>query len=149
MADTETVVSALNRVLGDTYVLYAKTHSYHWNVTGANFSSLHTLFETQYTEMWQSLDDIAERIRALGAYAPTSTRLMAEASAIEETDNDVPSANTMLRNLVADHKIWVQGAEDALEIASDAADAGTEDLLTPLISAHEKMMWMLNSSIGD
>lgn len=149
MATTETVAQKLLQVLGNTYVLYGKTHSYHWNVTGARFHALHNLFEEHYRAMWESLDDIAERIRTLGVTAPLSTREMAEASSIKENDNAVPSADTMLQNLVSDHTTWLEDAEGALDEASDVGDTGTEDLLSTLIAAHEKMRWMLKSSIDD
>lgn len=143
------ITKALTRVLGNSYVLYMKTHSYHWNVTGPNFHGLHNLFEEQYREIWASLDDIAERIRTLDEYAPVSSRVMAEAANIEESDNDVPSSQVMLANLVEDHSRWLKDAEVALDEASEAGDTGTEDLLAPLISAHEKMRWMLKSSLAD
>ncbi|MEM9233042.1 MAG: DNA starvation/stationary phase protection protein [Pseudomonadota bacterium] len=149
MSDHTEMSAALTRVLGNSYVLYVKTHSYHWNVTGPNFHSLHTMFEEQYRDIWASLDDIAERIRALGAFAPVSSRVMAETANIEEADNDVPSAQVMLQNLVEDHSRWLKDAESALDEASENGDTGTEDLLAPLISAHEKMRWMLKSSLGD
>lgn len=149
MSQSDKVVNALTNVLGDTYTLYMKTHAYHWNVTGPYFHTLHTMFEEQYRSMWESLDVIAERIRALGAKAPGSSRAMAEASSIEEGDNETPSAQGMLQNLVADHEKWLKTANAALDVATDAEDAGTEDLLTPLISEHEKTLWMLKSSLDD
>lgn len=149
MSNTQSIVNALTRVLGNSYVLYVKTHSYHWNVTGPHFHTLHTLFEEQYRQIWESLDDIAERIRSLDSYAPVSSRVMAEASGIEEADNDVPSAQVMLQNLVDDHTTWLKDAETALDEASDAGDTATEDLLSGLFSAHEKMRWMLKSSLAD
>ena len=147
MSDQSAITEALTRVLGNSYVLYVKTHSYHWNVTGRNFHALHNLFEEQYREIWTSLDDIAERIRALDAEAPTSARMMAEAATIEESDNAVPSSQVMLQNLVADQDKWLKDAEVAIDEASEAGDTGTEDLLSALIAAHEKMRWMLKSSI--
>lgn len=145
---SDQVISALQRVLGDTYTLYMKTHSYHWNVTGPQFNSLHQMFEVQYTALWQSLDVLAERIRALGAFAPGSSRAMAAFSVIEEGDNEVPSAQVMLQNLAADHETWVQGATIALDLAGEANDAPTEDLMTQLISEHQKTIWMLKSSLA-
>lgn len=145
---TDKVVDALKRVLGDTYAVYMKTHGYHWNVTGPQFHSLHTMFEEQYTALWQSLDLIAERIRSLGAMAPGSSREMGAYATIKEEGEAVPSANVMLETLVADHQTWLKTAEAALEAATEAGDTGTEDLLTPLISEHEKTVWMLKSSIG-
>lgn len=142
------VVEGLRHLLGDTYVLYVKTHGFHWNVRGPNFHSLHAMFMEQYTAMWQSLDDIAERLRALGADAPGSSNALASASTITEEGDHVPGANDMLKTLVADHGIWLETANTVLAAASEAGDTGTEDLLTPLIADHEKTMWMLKSSIG-
>ena len=147
MSGNAQVIEALQRVLGDTYILYMKTHAYHWNVTGPNFQSLHTLFETHYNEMWMSLDDIAERLRALGVAAPGSSRALAALATIAEGGDDVPSAQAMLQSLIAGHEQWLLTAGTALEAASAAGDAGTEDLLTPLIAAHEKAAWMLKSSL--
>ena len=149
MSSNSEIAHALTRVLGNSYVLYVKTHSYHWNVTGPNFHSLHAMFEEQYRQIWASLDEIAERIRALGAYAPGSSRQMAEAANLDEGDNDVPSSEVMLQNLVNDHSHWLKDAEVALDEASEAGDTGTEDLLSPLISAHEKMRWMLKATLGE
>lgn len=147
MSSSTEIANALTRVLGNSYVLYAKTHSYHWNVTGPQFHSLHLMFETQYNEIWTSLDEIAERIRALGEFAPTSSRQMADAANISESENEVPSAQVMLENLVDDQSRWLKDAEVALDEASEAGDTGTEDLLSTLITAHEKMRWMLKSSL--
>ena len=146
MTQETKTAAALKRVLGDTYALYLKTHGYHWNVEGPNFKSLHELFELQYTAIWQSLDEIAERIRILGVYAPTGPQL-AELATIDAADNDVPSANTMVQNLVAAQAAWLEGAKVALDIADDEDDEGSESLLSDLISAHEKMAWMLRASL--
>lgn len=139
---------ALKKVLGDTYALYLKTHGFHWNVTGPHFHTLHNMFEEQYREMWAALDDIAERIRTLGETAPGSGKALAGFSTIEEAGDAVPSAQEMLQILVADHEIWLKTAGEALETAREAGDDGSEDLLVPLISAHEKTVWMLKSSIA-
>ncbi|GGY43707.1 Dps family protein [Parvularcula lutaonensis] len=146
MTDTTKTAEALKRVLGDTYALYLKTHGYHWNVEGPNFKSLHELFELNYTQMWQSMDEIAERIRALGVYAPMGAEL-AQLAAIDSTDNSVPSANAMVQNLVSGHETFLEGAKKALDIAQEAGDPATEGLLADLITAHEKMAWMLRSSL--
>lgn len=147
MTNTNKVAEALTRVLGDTYSLYLKTHGYHWNVEGPNFKSLHELFEEQYRAIWASMDEIAERVRTLGVYAPMGGAALAEGSRIDSSDNSVPSANAMVQNLIAGHEAWVSGAKEALGVASSDNDVATEDLLTPLISAHEKMAWMLRSSL--
>ncbi|MEO1041941.1 MAG: DNA starvation/stationary phase protection protein [Pseudomonadota bacterium] len=141
------VVDALKKVLGDAYALYLKTHGYHWNVEGPNFKSLHDLFEENYRALFASMDDIAERIRALGAYAPAGGKELAELSSIESGDNDIPSANGMIQNLVAGHESFLVTARQAMRLAGDHDDVATEDLLSPLIAEHEKMAWMLRSSL--
>lgn len=146
MTDTNKTAEALKRVLGNTYALYLKTHGYHWNVEGPNFKSLHELFELNYTQMWQSMDEIAERIRALGVYAPMGPELGALAR-IDSTDNSVPSANTMVQNLVAGHETYLDDAKEALSVAENVGDPASEGLLADLITAHEKMAWMLRSSL--
>ncbi|WP_031555222.1 Dps family protein [Parvularcula oceani] len=141
------VAQSLKSVLGDTYALYLKTHGFHWNVTGPQFHALHTLFEEQYTQMWEALDDIAERVRTLGDTAPGSGRALAALSEIDEAGDEVPEAKEMLRILAADHETWVRRAGEALEVAREAGDDGTEDLLVPMIASHEKSAWMLRSSM--
>lgn len=147
MTDRAQIVDALTSVLADTYSLYLKTHGYHWNVEGPNFKTLHELFEENYTAMWESMDEIAERIRMLGKYAPMGSPALAEGTTIDATDNGVPDANTMVQNLVAGHEAWLQTAASALNVAEEAGDPGTEGLLGDLITAHEKMAWMLRSSL--
>ncbi|MEM9422925.1 MAG: DNA starvation/stationary phase protection protein [Pseudomonadota bacterium] len=149
MTEQNDISNALRRVLGDSYILYVKTHGYHWNVTGPHFHALHTMFEEQYTALWGSLDILAERLRALGVNAPGSSRELTALSKIDEGDNDVPSAATMLQTLISDHEKWLEGAKEALDIASNADDAGTEDVLTPLIADREKALWMLRSSVSE
>lgn len=140
---------ALRQVLADTYMVYMKTHGYHWNVTGPQFHALHTMFEEQYTEMWNAMDDIAERIRALGAFAPGTGREMAELSAIEEADNTVPSAANMVANLLADHEKLIRRTREAVEVADEVDDDGTEDMLIARMQQHEKFAWMLRATAGE
>ncbi len=141
------VAEALNRVLADTYVLYMKTHVYHWNVTGPQFHTLHTMFEEQYREMWAALDEIAERVRALGVFAPASGKVFAEKASIESADAEPPAAPQMLSNLLADHETLIRSARSALQTAEQSNDAASEDLLTVRIQAHEKTAWMLRSMV--
>lgn len=138
------VADALSTVLADTYALYLKTHAYHWNVTGADFPQLHALFETQYRDMWDALDEIAERIRALGAFTPPSGRL-AGLSAIPADEANPPAATQMVKNLLDGHETLIRRAREALETADDADDAASEDLLTQRIRTHEKTAWMLRA----
>lgn len=140
------VAEALNGVLADTYVLYQKTHAYHWNVTGPQFPVLHAMFETQYREMWAALDEIAERVRALGAFAPASGRVFASLAAIESAEEAPPKADRMVKTLLEGHETLIRRARAALEAAANAADAASEDLLTQRIQAHEKTAWMLRAT---
>lgn len=139
------VAEALNGVLADTYVLYQKTHAYHWNVTGPHFVSLHAMFEEQYREMWAALDEIAERVRALGEFAPSSGKAFTELSSIESADSSSPSAEQMVKNLLDGHEALIRRARKALDIADDVDDAASEDLLTQRIQTHEKTAWMLRA----
>lgn len=139
------VADALNGVLADTYVLYQKTHAYHWNVTGPQFPTLHALFEEQYREMWAALDEIAERVRALGAFAPASARIFASLASIESADETPPKAEQMIMILLEGHESLVRRARKALEMAGEVSDAASEDLLTIRIRTHEKTAWMLRA----
>lgn len=139
------VADALNGVLADTYVLYQKTHAYHWNVTGPQFPTLHALFEEQYREMWAALDELAERVRALGAFAPASARVFASLASIESADDTPPKAEQMIKNLLHGHETLVRRARKALDVASEVSDAASEDLLTVRIQTHEKTAWMLRA----
>lgn len=137
---------ALLGLLADTYALYFKTHAYHWNVAGPNFDSLHAQFEVQYREMWTALDAIAERIRALGEFAPQSGGALAELSKIEPDGPTPPGAAEMIRNLLAGHEALIRRARAALEAVGAANDAASEDLITQRIAAHEKTAWMLRAT---
>lgn len=137
------VAAGLARLLADTYAVYLKTHGYHWNVRGPNFGSLHSLFMTQYTEMWASIDLIAERIRALGEYAPQGYGAFADLSDIKDGDPK-KDADAMLKELVADHATLVATAK----AARDGADDVTASLIDARVEAHEKHAWMLRVSIG-
>jgi starvation-inducible DNA-binding protein len=141
------IASALSRLLADSYTLYLKTHNYHWNVTGPMFQTLHVMFQTQYTEMWQALDEIAERIRALGFPAPGSYREFTALSTIAEVDG-VPTAEEMIRDLVAGQEAVVRTARAAFKVADSASDEPTCDILTQRLQIHEKNAWMLRSLLG-
>ena len=139
-------IDALRKVLGETYALYFKTHGYHWNVTGPRFKALHKLFMQQYTELWQALDELAERIRALGEFAPASSDELASYATIKP-DNGVPDAEDMITNLVRGHEILAQVAKDGVKVAEEGDDAVTADLLTQRAAAAEKSAWMLRASL--
>ncbi len=143
----ETMAKAVTALLADTYALYFKTHAYHWNVTGPRFHDLHAMFMEQYTELWTAVDDIAERIRALGVLAPISYDEMAKAASIAP-DASTPDADTMVRNLVAGHEQVVRTARAALALASEHGDEATSDLVAPRITAHEKFAWMLRVTVA-
>ena len=145
-AGTPSVVEALSRLLASSYTLYVKTHNYHWNVTGPMFSTLHTLFETQYTELALAVDEIAERIRSVGAFAPGSFSAFAELSSVHE-ETGRPEAKQMIRNLVADHEAVAGAAHRAIEAAEAAGDQVSADLGTRRKDVHEKNAWMLRSHL--
>jgi starvation-inducible DNA-binding protein len=142
--DREKIVQGLSRVLADTYTLYLKTHNFHWNVEGPMFNTLHLMFMEQYTELWNALDLIAERIRALGFPAPATYREFSKLSSIEETEG-VPEAMEMVRLLVTGHEAVARTAREAFPAAEKAADESTCDLYTQRLNIHEKTAWMLRS----
>lgn len=141
----KSVAAAVNATLADTYALYMKTHAYHWNVTGPQFHTLHVMFEEQYREMWTALDEIAERVRALGEFAPTSGKVLAELSAIDSADSEPPAASAMVAKLLEGHETLIRRAREGLGVAEEAGDAATADLLTVRIQTHEKTAWMLRA----
>ena len=143
----KSVAEALNATLADTYALYMKTHAYHWNVTGPQFHTLHVMFEEQYREMWAALDEIAERVRALGVFAPTSGKQFADLTAIESADTSPPAATTMVERLLSDHETLIKRAREGLSTAEEAGDAASADLLTVRIQTHEKTAWMLRAMV--
>lgn len=142
--EQESTVEALRTVLGDTYALYFKTHSFHWNVEGINFHSLHGLFEEQYTDMWQAADVLAERIRALGAYAPWNFSQMTANSNLDHTAQNM-SADKMIQVLYIDHGKTVEDIKSAISTAQETDDEVTIGILTDRLDFHEKTMWMLRS----
>lgn len=141
------IAEGLSRVMADTYALYLKTHAFHWNVTGPQFQALHGLFETQYTELAVAVDDIAERIRALGVFAPGSYSQFAKLSTIKE-ETGVPSAEDMIKQLVQDNEAVVRTARAVLPVAEDGKDEASVDLLVGRMRIHEKTAWMLRSMVG-
>ena len=145
--DRAKIADGLSRFLADSYTLYLKTHNFHWNVTGSMFNALHTMFEAQYTEQWHALDEIAERIRALGFNAPGSYAEFVKLTSIKEEPGLTDTANwrEMVRQLVAGNEAVCRTARTVLDVADDADDAPTEDLLTQRLQTHEKYAWMLRS----
>ncbi|MGP9801007.1 Dps family protein [Rheinheimera sp. NSM] len=141
------IAEGLSVLLADSYTLYLKTHNYHWNVTGPMFQTLHTLFETQYNELALAVDDIAERIRALGEFAPGSYKEYAKLTSIKEADG-IPSAEEMIKDLVKGQEAIAKTARSIVPVADQAADEVTLDLLTQRMTVHEKTAWMLRSLVA-
>lgn len=142
------VAEELSALLAETYTLYLKTHSYHWNVTGPMFHSLHLMFEDQYTELATAVDTLAERIRALGFKAPGSYKAYAKLSRVEDDDTH-PDAKTMLANLARDHATVAERANKVLKLADRHEDEGTMSLASARIEVHEKAAWMLRAHLED
>ncbi|MEP7205862.1 MAG: Dps family protein [Casimicrobiaceae bacterium] len=142
--DRKAIARGLSRLLADTYTLYLKTHNFHWNVTGPMFQTLHLMFETQYNELALAVDQIAERIRALGAPAPATYAEFVELSSIKETPG-VPKAEEMIRLLVEGQEAVVRTARSIFPVSEKANDEPTADLLTQRMQVHEKTAWMLRS----
>lgn len=138
------IALGLSKLLADSYTLYLKTHNFHWNVTGPHFKSLHELFEMHYTELATAVDDIAERIRALGVTAPGSYAQFAKLTRIKEETN-VPNWQEMVQQLIEAHEIVICTARDLLETVDQAGDEVTLGLLGDRMSVHEKTAWMLRS----
>ena len=146
--DRVAIAQGLSHLLADTYTLYLKTHNFHWNVTGPMFNTLHLMFETQYNELALAVDLIAERIRALGLPAPGTYAAYATLSSIKE-DEEVPSAENMIRLLVEGQEAVVRTARNLFPLVDQARDEPTADLLTQRMQVHEKTAWMLRSLLAN
>lgn len=144
--DRKSVCKGLSKLLADSYLLYLKTQNYHWNVTGMMFQPLHTLFEEHYKEQAAAIDIIAERIRALGEFAPGSFASFSKVSSIKE-ENGIPSAEEMIINLVQGNEAVVSTARELISLTEDCEDDVTADLLVERMQIHEKNAWMLRSMI--
>ena len=142
--DRKAIAEGLSRVLADTYTLYLQTHNFHWNVEGPMFNTLHLMFMGQYTELWQALDAIAERIRSLGFPAPGTYTEFARLGSLKEIQG-VPEALEMVRGLVAGHEAVARTARAVFPAAEKGGDESTVDLLTQRLQIHEKTAWMLRS----
>ena len=138
------IAEGLGRLLADSYVLYGKTHGFHWNVTGPMFNTLHLMFMEQYMELWNALDVIAERIRALGHPAPFGGARFAQLASIPETQGS-PSALEMVQELVLGHEAVARTARSLFPLLEEANDQPSADLLTQRLQIHEKTAWMLRS----
>ncbi|WP_395374302.1 Dps family protein [Marinicella sp. W31] len=141
------IAKGLKKLLANSYTLYLKTHNYHWNVTGPMFLTLHNLFEEQYTDLATAVDEIAERIRALGEFAPGSYKAYSELTDIEE-ETDIPSAEQMIQNLLISNEVLVRHARELLANNNLDHDDATADLITQRMQIHEKSAWMLRSLLA-
>ena len=147
-SDRAKIVEGLSKLLADSYTLYLMTHNFHWNVTGPQFNSLHNMFMTQYTEQWNALDIIAERIRALGFPAPGTYKQFVKLTAIKEVEG-VPKAEEMVSLLVNAHETVARTARSLFPIVDEVNDQPTADLITQRLEVHEKTAWMLRSLLEE
>ena len=142
------IAKGLSRVLADTFGLYLKTHYFHWNVTGPMFQTLHILFEEQYTELWNAVDEIAERIRSLDEQAPGSYSQFSKITSVPEA-HTVPSARDMIQQLLEGHEAVARTARSVFPAGEKGGDEATLDMLTSRLQVHEKTAWMLRSLLRD
>ncbi|MEP7138232.1 MAG: Dps family protein [Caldimonas sp.] len=143
--DRAAIAGGLSKLLADTYTLYLTTHNFHWNVTGPMFNTLHLMFMAQYTELWNAVDPIAERIRSLGHPAPGSYAQFARLSSIDDVPETPPKALEMVAILVKGHEAVARTARSIFPLADKASDEPTADLLTQRLAVHEQTAWMLRS----
>jgi len=147
-ADRAKIAQGLSRLLADSYTLYLMTHNFHWNVTGPMFNTLHLMFMGQYTEQWNALDIIAERIRALGHPAPGTYKEFVKLASIKEPEG-VPKATEMIKLLVAAQEATARTARELFPLVDKANDQPTADVLTQRLDVHEKTAWMLRSLLEE
>lgn len=141
------LAKGLSRLLADTYTLYLKTHNFHWNVTGPHFNDLHAMFMTQYTEMWTAVDEVAERIRALGEFAPGGYKAFASLSSIKEAEGN-PDWKEMIKQLVDGHETVIRTCRELLPLTQGADDESSTALISDRMRVHEKTAWMLRSMLS-
>ena len=147
-SDRAKIAEGLSALLADSYTLYMMTHNFHWNVTGPRFNDLHNMFMGQYTEQWNALDTIAERIRALGHPAPGTYKAFVKLASIKEIDG-VPPALDMVSHLVAAQEATARTARRLFPLLEKANDQPTADLITQRLDVHEKTAWMLRSLLEE
>ena len=147
--DRAAIAGGLSKLLADTYTLYLTTHNFHWNVTGPMFNTLHLMFMTQYTELWNAVDPVAERIRSLGHPAPGSYAQFGQLSSIADVPSTPPKALEMVAILVEGHEAVARTARSVFPLADKAGDEPTADLLTQRLAVHEQTAWMLRSLLQD
>ncbi|MFD0667891.1 Dps family protein [Ramlibacter sp. MAHUQ-53] len=144
-ADRSAIAQGLSRLLADTFTLYLTTHNFHWNVRGPMFNSLHQMFMEQYTELWNAVDPIAERIRSLGHAAPGAYSVFGSLTSLPDAPEHPPAAMEMVRILVKGHEGVARTARELFPLADQANDEPTADLLTQRLTIHEQTAWMLRS----
>jgi starvation-inducible DNA-binding protein len=147
--DRVAICEGLSRLLADTYTLYLTSHNFHWNVTGPMFNSLHAMFMTQYTELWNAIDPIAERIRSLGQPAPGSYAQFAKLSSLPDAPEVPPKALDMVDILAKGHEAAARTARTLFPLVETASDEPTADLLTQRIGVHEQAAWMLRALLEE
>ncbi len=147
--DRAAIAAGLSKLLADTYTLYLTTHNFHWNVTGPMFNTLHAMFMAQYTELWNAVDPIAERIRALGHAAPGSYAQFGKLASVPDAPAQPPKALEMVRILVTGHEAVARTARGIFPLAAKASDEPTADLLTQRLDVHEKTAWMLRALLEE
>jgi starvation-inducible DNA-binding protein len=140
------MAKGLKKLQADSFSLYLKTHKFHWNVEGPNFQTLHLMFEGQYNELFAAVDTIAERIRALGEYAPGSYKEFSDLTSVSDSAGKI-NANKMVKELLEGHEIIIRHARSLLDLAEKCSDEASSNLLAERIETHEKTAWMLRSSI--
>jgi starvation-inducible DNA-binding protein len=148
-SDRAAIVAELSKLLADTYTLYLTTHNFHWNVTGPMFNTLHAMFMIQYTELWNAVDPIAERIRALGHPAPGNYAQFGRLSTVDDAPSEPPKATEMVEILVKGHEAVARTARNIFPLVERAKDQPTADLLTQRLDIHEKTAWMLRSLLEE
>ena len=139
----------LGNIIADQYTLYTKTRNYHWNVTGEDFIQYHKLFEDQYSAIDEDIDEVAERIRALGGKTPATLGEFLKSTTLKEHPAKYPAAKTMIANLLVDHETVIRNLRKSIESCAKLGDAGTEDFLTQLMEKHEKTAWMLRATLDN
>lgn len=147
--DRQAIANGLSKLLADTYTLYLTTHNFHWNVTGPMFNTLHSMFMLQYTELWNAVDPVAERIRALGHFAPGSYQQFSKLTSLPDVPTSPPKALEMVKVLVKGHEAVARTARSTFALANDANDQPTADILTQRLDIHEKTAWMLRSLLEE
>lgn len=147
--DRAAIAQGLSRLLADTFTLYLATHNFHWNVKGPHFNSLHAMFMTQYTDLWDAIDPIAERIRSLGHDAPGGYARFGELTSLSDAPRQPPAAMEMVRILMVGHEAVARTARELFPMADQCSDEPTADLLTQRMKHHEQTAWMLRSLLED